>query len=353
MSKKIKLSKHQEEVYRKIIRELNENREKIYEMVPNEGKRKLFDAVYMRAKDPTDPLVAQNRGRYYELFFKIIIGEIKTVQDVFLENVKENIPHTEKGDGVSERGVHFQIKGPGASLNIYNPEEDLVFNGETLDQSKSITNVIDTYHKLGNRGQIWRYGIGIGTQYYGAMLDIGQQTMMRYVKKQGPQAFTIKEDKGFTANLTLDYLRKKGIDDVDETIKFLQGALKDVDGKGDFAILKDLAKSRGYSRPFDKDLIKKAISQLKKQRYLISFKGGESFATDMLVDYGAVLRTTIQRDENHTPFYRLLFSLGIRRTSYYPRYSGNYMRRSGFHASTFGNKLPEYYYENKYHNIRY
>lgn len=353
MSKKIKLSKHQEAVYHKIIKELNDNREEIYSLIPDKDKRKLFDAVYKRAKDPTDPLITQNRGRYYELFFKIIIGEIKTVKDVFRENVKKNIPHTEKGDGVSQNGVHFQIKGPGASLNIYNPEEDLVFNGEKLDQAKSIVNVIDTYHKMGNRGQIWRYGIGIGVQYYSAMLDIGQQTMMRYVKKQGEDAFTIREDKGFTANLALDYLRNKGIEDVDEVINFLNSALKDVDGKGDFEILRDLAKSKGYNRPFDKDVIKKAISQLKKQKFLITFKGGEEFASDMVVDYGAVVRTTISRNENHDPFFKLLFNLGIRRTSYYPRYSGNYLRRSGFHAMTIGNKLPEYYYENKYHNIRY
>lgn len=353
MRKEIKLSEHQEAIYRKIIQELNDNREEIYKLIPDKDKRKLFDAVYKRAKDPTDPLVTQNRGRYYELFFKIIIGEIKTVKDVFRENVTENIPHTVKGDGVSQTGVHFQIKGPGASLNIYNPEQDLVFNGEKLDEAKSIVNVIDTYNKMGNGGQIWRYGIGIGVQHYGAMLDIGQQTMMRYVKKQGEDAFSIREDKGFTANLTLDYLKNKGIEDIDQVIAFLKSALKDVDEKGDFKILRDLAESKGYTRPFDKKVIKTAISQLKKQKFLISFKGGEQFASDMVVDYGAVIRTTIQRDKNHDPFFRLLFSLGIRRTSYYPRYSGNYLKRSGFHAMTIGNKLPEYYYENKYHNIRY
>lgn len=335
------------------VKELNQHKDEIYSLVPKGKKAELFDKAYQRASNADDPLFFSNRGRFYELFFKIIIGEFQDKNDIDNADFTENTPHTKGGDAYSQGGMAFQIKGPGSSINIYKPR-DLVIKNETLDPQKSLRRVLNTYHKLGNNGAIWRYGVGFGPQAYSSMLDIGQQTMLSYAEHNG-KAFSFEKNKNVNVDIFLAYLRDQGITKPTEVIKYLKQAKRTIArGSGkDFQILADLASAAGRKTIFSEEAIDKVILGILLRDYTLRFNPGPEFAKTMVSEYGAILRTSIGRDENHTRFYEALYRLGIQRTTTYPGRAGNYLSAGGRFKNTQMNKSKDYYYDVSYFNPLY
>lgn len=339
------LSKRVRERLKVKVAEFNENKEEIFKLVPKGDKAELFDKIAERINNPRDILLRSNRGRYYEMFFKVIVGEIQTVQDVMDFDPFESEPHTKQGD-INIGGQAFQIKGPGSNINIYNPQDIRDSQGEvTVDKDKkgSLERVLKTYHEAGVPG--WRYGVGFGSQYYGAMLDIGTTLMMETLGANLENfKFLRNRDKRKTREKFDTILSEKPMEK-EKIAEALKKTYEEIKGNAaDIALLKEIAAAAGIRGLNRDDVIAKIIRQILDIDYSLEFNPDIRFAQRMVGDYGAVVRTALGPDDDKKPFYDLLEKLGVTPTKPNGHVLSGYFKKTGnFFNKTYVNKTYLYY----------
>ncbi len=318
--------------------EFEEHREEVLARLTNAEKAILFKEVYNRSRDTTEDLFISNRGRYYELFAGIMLGEIATIADVWAFDVTDTKPHEEGGDIVSSTGTAYQIKSPNSSIKILSQLVTLRNGNPTKTTMKR---VLEDYYRRGNQGNPYRYGIFFGVPYFDTMLDLGHKTFENYAIENGT-GFTFDHlDPTMPPKGMMKALANQNVITRNQVLGYLkQGKKQIAAGGADFDLLKMLGKSKRRGDPLT--IIKELIVEVEKGGWVLRFNPSPGIAKTLVNDYGAVVRTSIQRYENHNPFYSILTSLGTNRGTYL---SGN--------AYTKGNKSIDYFYDMKYENFDY
>ncbi len=337
-----KMTKGQKDAFFSSIRaDFEKNKLEVLRRVADPTKRILFEEVFKRSVNITDPLFVSNRGRYYELFAGILLGELQTIEDVKGFDVTDTLPHTMGPDITSSTGIPFQVKGPNASIKV---DASLITLRNGVPTKSSMRKVLENYYRTGNRGRGLRFAFFIGTSYFDTMLDVGHKTFEDFAVETG-LGFSFEETNEVVKVMRRS-LKSQKINTNKKILKYLEDGRKMISkGGADFDLLAMIAQVQNKSKVVS--TIDDMIEQLKKDTWSVRFNPRQAgFAETMVNQYGAVVRTSIQRYESHDPFYKILGSLGSSREKYL---SG----KGKYNARTLGNKSKDYFYDKMYENFDY
>lgn len=311
------------------------------------SKKEVLEYLYQRMVAEGDDFEKiTNLGQYNELLIGIHLGLFKTEKDINSYEVFDDLEHEAAGDftfidsGVGK--TDLQAKGMDASMRI--PVGTKLVLGDTgrVIKDKSLDNFARSYVKSSPKDI--RFGLPIFRNANRGFFDLGSETFLKLVKNY-PGVFSFQLGKTAKDFKKYEILFKNPTKDlVEQLLKMTDSQLRAQSELGKIVKVrfgKDEQKLRA--------LIEKKIQEKRLEAW---YRWGtvrlSTYSPERIVEeVNPLINTGIMWGDSHQPFYDLLgklfnsTSIGVLRTQY--------LRKSG----TLANKLPDAYYEQTYHSIRY
>lgn len=312
------------------------------------SKKKVLEYLYNRMRTEGDDFEKiTGMGEYNELLVGIHLGLFDDLEDIEGYDVFDSIKHEEAGDFTfSDSGtggrVDLQAKGMDASFRIPKATKLVLNNKGRVLKVKTLDSFARNYIKSSPTDI--RFGLPIFRSANVGFFDLGSETFLKLIKHY-PGVFSFSLNKSAKAFQKYAILFEKTTETLVKELLLMTDA--------QLRAQSELGRIIKVRFTKDLDMLKARIRlKIENKRKEAWYRWGTVRLTEynsarIAKEINPLINTGIMYGDNHAPFYQLLGKLYS--STSLAALRKDYLRKT----STLANKLPNAYYYNEYHNIRY